>query len=299
MKLSRQESDLLKAELVALARTLQPITVRGLYYQAVISSLLEFITKDKDGDRRNYRAVQGRVLELRQTGRIAWDWIVDPSRADYGFPRWESPADFSEIAPHYFRLDLWAGQPIRPLLIVEKVGQVPVFQDHANRFGVDVVACKGYGSATHLRDVAGKIEGWLRSGQRVHTIVAADFDPSGCDWPRAAKIEIDSHLGEISRGRTTWQRELVTVEDLDRLGPAVALRAPNPNDSRTKPWLDRFGFSATDEVCVEMDAINPAEARGRLEQIYVELFAGDIEERRLLERQQREAITTALAGLQR
>ena len=297
MKLTRQESELLEAELVSLARTLHPITVRGLYYQAVISSTLSFITKDKQGDRRNYRLVQDRTLKLRQAGLIRWDWIVDPSRADYGLDRWESPAEFAEIAPKFFHLDLWAGQPIRPLLIVEKVGQVPVFQNHAYGFGVDVVACKGYGSATHLRDVARKIEGWLWSGQSVHTIVAADFDPSGCDWPRAAKIEIDSHLGEISPGRTTWQRELVNLEDLDRLGPAVALRAANPKDPRASSWLDQHGFSAADEVCVEMDAISPAEARERLEQIYVELFAGDIDERRQLERQQREAITTALAGL--
>ena len=246
--------------------------MRGLCYQAVISALLEFITKNAAGDRRNYRLVQGRVLELRQAGRIAWDWIVDPSRADDGFSRHESPAALAEIAPQFFHLDLWAGQPIRQLLIVEKVGQVPLFQDHAYRFGVDVVACKGYGSSTHLREVTQKVQRWLFAGQRIQMIVAADFDPSGCDWPRAARVEIERHLDEVGSRALAWQRELVTVEDLDRLGPPVALGAANPRDSRTAAWLDQNGFAADQETCVEMDAINPLEARERLELIFRKQF---------------------------
>ncbi|KZR93119.1 hypothetical protein MITS9509_00996 [Synechococcus sp. MIT S9509] len=273
---------------------LAPVTVRGLYYQAVISSALPFITKDKGGARTNYRMIQSRVLELRQSGAIPWGCIVDPSRSDYGQPRWLDPAGFAETAPLYFSLDCWRDQEIRPLLMVEKAGQVPVYRQHAARHGVDVVACKGYGSATYLKDTAEKISSWIDSGQMVQVIVAADFDPSGCDWPRAAQAEIERHLEQDA---VIWRRELVRIEDLARMGDAVALRAPNPQDTRTRAFLTRHGFTPDLEVCVEMDAIDPVTARSRLEQVYLDLFDGDLAIQQQLERDHREAITTALSGL--
>jgi hypothetical protein len=45
--------------------------------KAVISARLDFITKDKEGNRTNYLMVQRRALALRRSGRIAWDAVVD------------------------------------------------------------------------------------------------------------------------------------------------------------------------------------------------------------------------------
>jgi hypothetical protein len=77
----------------------------------------------------------------------------------------------------------------------------------------------------------------------------------------------------------------------------VALRAPNPKDSRTSAWLEKQEFTPEQETCVEMDALDPREARARLEAHYRRLFIGDIEDRRLLQDQHRNAITAALANL--
>lgn len=108
-----------------------------------------------------------------------------------------------------------------------------------------------------------------------------------------------SLLTEAGWGRVSFLRELVTTADLKRLGPAVALRAPNPNDTRTKRFLAAHGWSADLEVCVEMDAIAPTEARARLQARYEELFDGDISDRRELQTQHRAAITAAaLSALQ-
>jgi hypothetical protein len=298
-RLSRAEANLLEEELARLAAALAPITVRGLYYQAVISALLDFITKDKEGGRTYYRMVQGRVLSLRRSGLIAWDAVVDESRPDYSHARWTTPAGFAETAPLYYRLDAWAGQSIRPLVMVEKAGQVPVYRGHADSFGIDVAACKGYSSASHLRGVAEGIADWCRQGQFVQVLVCADFDPSGNDWPRAAEAEIREHLRSTGDdyGLQPFQRVLVTPADLERLGSAVAFRAPNPKDTRTGSFLEQYGFTADQEVCVEMDAISPADARDRLERLYRNLYLGDLDLSRKLEEEHRQAITEALASL--
>lgn len=293
--LSRDQDALLRSELVRLAAELHPITVRGLYYRAVVSALLDYISKDSLGSRVNYNLVQGRVLDLRKAGVMPWEWVVDESRASYGLPRWVDPSGFAWTAPHYYRLDFWRDQRIRPLVIVEKAGQIPVYLQHARQLGLDVVACKGYGSASHLRTVAIDLEGWVREGQAIQLLVCADFDPSGDDWPRAALEEIRSHV--ISPDAVTMQRVLVTRDDLDGFGAQVALRGANKNDSRTKRFLERHGFTPDQEVCVEMDAMNPADARQRIENIALDLFDGDFQKERTIESEQREQITTALKSL--
>jgi len=298
-RLTREQSDLLEDELIRLAADLAPVTVRGLYYQAVISARLDFITKDKEGNRTNYLMVQRRALALRRSGRIAWDAVVDESRPNYSRARWTSPAGFAEIAQLYYRRDTWADQPIRPMVMVEKAGQVPVYRSHADRFGIDVAACKGYSSASHLRGVADTIADWCRTDQQVQVLVCADFDPSGNDWPRAAEAEIRSHLAASidTNQLNPFRRVLVTPDDLAAMGTAVAFRAPNPKDPRTHSFLDQYGFAATDEVCVEMDAISPTDARSRLELIYRETFQGDLASAANQEQEHRQAITQALATL--
>ena len=289
---------LLREELTRLARELAPTTVRSLYYQAVISSILDFITKDTGKGKSNYNAVQSRVLELRHEGLIEWDWVIDSSRTDYSCRRWNAPAGFAQIAPLYYWLDLWQVQPTRPIVLVEKDGQIPIYQDHAERFGVDVWAGKGYSSSSHLRLLALSIRKYLDAGQRVKVLVGADFDPSGCDWPRAAEAEIRQHLGLSNTDpRLVFERELVTYADVLELGPAVALRAANPDDTRTEAWLKTYGFDAFDEVVVEMDAISPTVGRQRMERHFRELYLGDFNEALEQQQQDRDAIEEALVGL--
>ena len=71
--LSRDQDALLRFELLRLAAELQPITVRGLYYQAVVSALIDFISKDSLGSTTNYDLVQRRVLDLRKSGALPWE----------------------------------------------------------------------------------------------------------------------------------------------------------------------------------------------------------------------------------
>ena len=89
----------------------------------------------------------------------------------------------------------------------------------------------------------------------------------------------------------------MTREDLDGFGSSVALRAPNPNDSRTKRFLERHGFTPDQEVCVEMDAMSPTVARGRIEEIVLAMYDGDMEKEMALQAEHRERITAVLEAL--
>ena len=239
--LTREQDALLRAELLRIAAANHPLSVRALYYQAVLNPALPFLTKDADGSRRSERLVAGRCLELRRSGAMPWEWITDPSRASYEVERFGGLAPFAAMAPWYYRRDLWAGQGRRPIVMVEKAAAIGTVLRHCNEAGVDVVATKGYSSASQFKDLAEQLHPLLERGQDITALVLADFDPSGWGWPQAAETEIRSHLHRLGPvlGELSFERVLMTQAQAEELGDRVALRPPNTAEARTlgyTPW---------------------------------------------------------------
>ena len=298
-KLSRTEDRELKEEIIRIVREHAPITVRGVYYQCVLSEKLPFVSKDSGGSKRNYVLVQNRLKYLREVRVIPWDAVIDPSRPNYARSRWSRLEDFVEDAPYFYSRDVWADGDVRPLVLLEKEGQIPVYEKHAAEYGVDVWACKGYSSMSHMHALSEHIRSLQ---QDVVVLVCADWDPSGCDWPRAAEKQIKSHL-DGSHYSVAFRRILVEETDLGHLRDSVALRIPNPNDPRTANWLRTNGYSENEEIVVEMDALAPNVARARMQKVYELLRrqndpAWDLSKDSALLAEQRAKIKTALAALQ-
>ncbi|KGG25801.1 MULTISPECIES: hypothetical protein [unclassified Prochlorococcus] len=63
---------------------------------------------------------------------MPWEWVVDETRPNYGVNRWVDPAGLTETAPLYYSLDFWRKQRTRPLVMVEKAGQIPFYLHHAH-----------------------------------------------------------------------------------------------------------------------------------------------------------------------
>ena len=199
----------------------------------------------------------------------------------------------------FYSHDVWANSSVRPLVLVVKEGQFPVDEQHAAKYGVDVWACKGYSSMSHMQALSQHIKSLQ---QNVVVLVCADWDPSGCDWPRAAEKEIETNLWEHDQ-QVEFRRVLVNETDLGALSQSVALRIPNPNDPRTANWLAKYGYSKNDEIVVEMDALAPNVARARMQKVYELLRrqndpAWDLSKDSALLAEQRAKIKTALATLQ-
>ena len=298
-KLTRTEDREVKEEIIRIVKEHAPITVRGIYYQRVLSPRLPFLSKDSAGSKRNYVLVQARLKRLRKIGVIPWGAVIDPSRPNYARHRWSSLEQFALDVPSFYSHDVWANCSIRPLVLLEKEGQIPVYEQHAAKYGVDVWACKGYSSVSHMQALSQHIRSLQ---QNVVVLVCADWDPSGCDWPRAAEKEIESNLWEHD-AQVEFRRVLVNETDLGALSQSVALRIPNPNDPRTANWLAKYGYSKNDEIVVEMDALAPSSARLRMQKIYEGMRkkedpSWDLSKDSALLSQHRERISEVLSALQ-
>ena len=298
-KLSRTEDRELKEEIKRIVREHAPITVRGVYYQCVLSEKLPFLSKDSGGSKRNYVLVQARLKHLRKVGVIQSDAVVDSGYSARVRNRWSSPEQFAQDAPLIYKHDVWAGYRVRPLVLLQKEGQIPVYEQHAAKYGVDVWACKGYSSMSHMQALSQHIRSLQ---QNVVVLVCADWDPSGCDWPRAAEKEIKSHLSKHNQ-QVEFRRVLINKTDLGALRESVAVRIPNPNDPRTANWLINNGYSENEEIVVEMDALAPSTARESMQKIYEDMRkaddpAWDLSKDSALLLQKRERIKEVLSLLQ-
>ena len=107
-KLTTVQDRQVKEEIIRIVKEHAPITVRGVYYQCVLSPRLPFLSKDSGGDNRNYRLVQSRLKRLRQYGVIPWDAVIDPSRPNYARHRWSSLEQFALDVPSFYSPDVWA-----------------------------------------------------------------------------------------------------------------------------------------------------------------------------------------------
>ena len=90
-KLTRTQDREVIEEIIRIVQEHAPITVRGIYYQYVLSPRLPFLSKDSAGSKRNYVLVQARLKRLRKIGVVPWGAVIDPSRPNYA----RLPADVS------------------------------------------------------------------------------------------------------------------------------------------------------------------------------------------------------------
>ena len=119
---------------------------------------LPFLSKDSADSKRNYVLVQARLKRLRKLGVIPWDAVIDPSRPNYARHRWTSLEQFALDVPSFYSNDVWSNCSVRLLVLLEKEGQIPVYELHAAMYGVDVWACKSYSSVSHMQTLSQHIK---------------------------------------------------------------------------------------------------------------------------------------------
>ena len=77
--LSREQDALLRTELLRLTAELHPITVRGLYYQAVVSALLDYISQHSMGQQGQLQPSSRIYVRQQSCHGNGWWMNLDPT----------------------------------------------------------------------------------------------------------------------------------------------------------------------------------------------------------------------------
>jgi hypothetical protein len=221
------------------------LTVRQLFYQGVARGWWE-------NSQRQYNRLGGIVNDARLAGLISWTAIEDRGRNLMGYDTMTGPTDAVRQAAEGFKLDLWASQPWRPEVWVEKQALEGVIGGICNTLRVDFYATKGYNSQSEQWRAGRRFKRYIEQGQRPIVFHLGDHDPSGVDMTRDNRDRLSMFAGVP----VTVVRLALNMNQVEQYNPP-----PNPlkirsdgefSDSRAAAYVEEFGESSW-----ELDALSP------------------------------------------
>lgn len=215
------------------------LTVRQVFYQFVSRGWIANTGK-------SYDYIQSAINDGRLAGLISWTAIEDRGRDLKGHKTYTSPQQLLQEAREDYKRDLWANQPMRPEVWVEKQALEGIVGRICSRLRVDFYATKGYDSQSQSWRAGRRFVSRLRRGQRPLVLHLADHDPSGIDMTRDNFERLQLFTG-IS---VPVERLALNMDQVTKYNPP-----PNPakmSDARAANYVLQWGDESW-----ELDALDP------------------------------------------
>ncbi len=237
------------------------MTVRQIHYEFVARGWMNDWWPegpDKANSTKSYNRLKSILSRARMGGMISWTAIEDRGRPTYGTPFVESPAEAMKQARAEYALDLWHDQPFRPLVLVEKDGQLGVIGRVCREMRIDYASCHGYGSQSSLWRLGQKLHNYVMKGQRPIIFHLGDHDPSGLDMTRDNQEKLSLFAGT----QIQLVRLALNMEQIEKYNPP-----PNPlkrdeitgrlTDSRAASYRAKHG-----DESYELESLKPTVSAG-------------------------------------
>jgi hypothetical protein len=220
-----------------LAAQFRPCTVRQIFYQAEVASL---VPKTENG----CNMVQRDLALMRRSGKLPYGWIADSTRWQRKPQTFDSVQKALEDTARLYRKALWADADSYVEIWLEKDALSGVVYPITSMFDVPLMVARGYASLSFLYEAATYI-----ASLDVPTYIyhLGDYDPSGQDAARATEQTLREMAPEA---KIHFERLAVTPEQIHRW--RLPTRPTKSSDSRAK------GFG---DISVELDAIPPDQLR--------------------------------------
>jgi hypothetical protein len=221
------------------------LTLRQLYYQFVARGYIPNRLQE-------YKKLGDVLNEARLQGLVDWDAIEDRTRELSKLPDWESPESVLGAVAKQYREDLWASQPTRVEVWIEKDALEGVFEQVCNRLRVPFFSCRGYASQSSIWEAGQRFIGYVNDNDQDVTVLHfGDHDPSGIDMSRDIEDRLTLFMDHEECGdRLTIHRVALNMNQVEQYSPP-----PNPakvTDSRAHGYIARHGRSSW-----ELDALEP------------------------------------------
>jgi len=220
------------------------LTVRQLYYQ--------FVSRDWIANNaKSYDSLVATINDARLAGLIDWEAIEDRTRGTVIPSRWDSPAEIMDGAARAYHRDLWATQPRRVEVWIEKEALAGVLESACRELDCPFLACRGYTSQSEMWRAGKRIREHAENGQPTVILHLGDHDPSGIDMSRDIEDRLKMFIGGDLEDELTVDRIALNLDQIKKYNPP-----PNPaksSDCRFEDYRRRFGNKSW-----ELDALEPA-----------------------------------------
>jgi hypothetical protein len=225
--------------LIECARQNHPMSIRGLYYQAVTYGWAGKTQAD-------YEILMHRAGDLRKAGKLPYEWIVDGSRVAHQNYNFETVEDaIADCADSYIK-NLWHNHDCRVLIWCEKDALCPVLEPVTRGLDVPLLIGRGFNSLSYMQKAAELISShdvpW-------HLYYYGDHDADGVMAYQCAERQLREWLPYSS---LHFERPAVTLEQIEEFN--LPTRPQKESSSNAKAWGGK--------PCVELDALTGAQLKG-------------------------------------
>ncbi len=219
------------------------LTLRQLYYQFVARALLP-------NTQQSYKRLGSIINDARLAGLVDWSAIEDRTRNVKSNYHYTGPRQAIQDALDTYEIDMWANQPERVEVWIEKEALAGVIAAVCDEMDVPYFACRGYVSQSEQWRAYARARYFSDERDQVTTILHfGDHDPSGIDMTRDNQDRLDMFLGYT--GEATVKRLALNMDQIEEFNPP-----PNPakiTDSRFAGYAAKYGDESW-----ELDALEPS-----------------------------------------
>ena len=145
-----------------------PTNARFLFYEFVTRGQL---SKEKTGARRPDQNLHDALTDIREDGRVPWEWIIDETRSLEDYTGYASIKDGVLARLPYIALDPW--DSCSPMILTESRSLAGVLRNIAVDYRVCIASTNGQCGGFLRTNIAPR----LKPGDRV--IYLGDLDLSG------------------------------------------------------------------------------------------------------------------------
>jgi hypothetical protein len=169
---SKVDIGRIKDAMVRLVRENAPVTARQLFYLLVSEGVIQKSESE-------YKSTVIRLaLELRQSGGIDWEHIVDRTRWFFKPKTYDSLGDALQTTVQTYRRSLWTESKEQVQIWCKSMSVAGIIDHVTDKWDIPLYPGKGYSSHDFLRSAARDI---AYNGKPATIYLLGDYDPSGRD----------------------------------------------------------------------------------------------------------------------
>jgi hypothetical protein len=195
-----------------------PTNNRFLFYELVQRGQL---SKEKTGVRRADQNLHDALIDIREDGRIPWDWIIDETRSLEDYTGYNSIKDGVLARLPYIGIDPWRSRP--PMIVTESRSLAGVLRHIVVEYRARIASTNGQCGGFLRTNIAPK----LIAGDRV--IYLGDLDLAGDHIEANTRRVLEREIG----GELVWERLALTQEQVREYDlPVIIKRDRRYKDNR-------------------------------------------------------------------
>jgi len=223
-----------------------PTNARFLYYELVQRGQL---SKEKTGARRPDQDLHDALTDIREDGRIPWDWIVDETRSLDDYTGYASVRDGVISKLPYIGIDPWDSRS--PMIITESRSLAGVLRDIVAEYRARIASTNGQCGGFLRTNIAPR----LRPDDRV--VYLGDLDLAGDHIEANTRRVLEQEAG----GALDWERLALTREQVEQYSlPIIVKHDRRYRDGRPHEAVETEAISQrvlVDILRTRLDALLP------------------------------------------